>query len=417
MADGEYQLPDGWNWTSVNTIGEVVTGTTPSKANENYYGNHFPFYKPTDLDAGFFTKNSRDGLSSLGIQKARLLPEKSILVTTIGKTGLIRTPGASNQQINAIIPNKSIIPEYLYYICVSPFFQKAIQNSASATTLPILNKSKFEKLLIPLAPLSEQAQIVAKIEELFTQLDAGTSALAKVQAGLRRYKRSVLKAAVEGRLVDGNLVIGEGRLPVGWRIARIEELADTIGGVTKGRNFRGKKTVMLPYLRVANVQRGRLDLEEMKEIELLEIEVEKYRLRDGDVVLTEGGDWDKLGRSAVWRKQIELCVHQNHIFRARVKESAILPEWLMYFTNSEVGQDYFKEAAKQTTNLASVNLTQLRNCPVYLPPLEEQRRIVAEVERRLSVARQVESSVEEALVRASRLRQAMLRSAFEGRLT
>jgi type I restriction enzyme S subunit len=90
-------------------------------------------------------------------------------------------------------------------------------------------------------------------------------------------------------------------------------------------------------LRVANVQRGQLDLEEMKEIELLESEIEKYRLHDGDVVLTEGGDWDKLGRSTIWMNQIELCVHQNHVFRAPVKDSDMLPEWLMYFTNSEVG--------------------------------------------------------------------------------
>ena len=154
----------------------------------------------------------------------------------------------------------------------------------------------------------------------------------------------------------------------------------------------------------------------MKEIKILESEIEKYRLQDGDVVLTEGGDWDKLGRSAIWRNQIPNCVHQNHIFRARVKASDVLPEWLMYYTNSELGQNYFKDASKQTTNLASINLTQLRACPIPLPRLVEQRRIVAEVERRLSVVGEVESTVEAGLVRAARLRQSVLRSAFEGRL-
>jgi len=287
---------------------------------------------------------------------------------------------------------------------------------ATGTTFKEITKSKLRNFSLPIPPLPEQERIVSRIEELFSDLEAGVAALERVRAGLKRYKASVLKAAVSGRLVNGKLGIGESELPERWQLVKVEDIAETIGGVTKGRNFRDKKTVMLPYLRVANVQRGRLDLEELKEIELLESEIEKYRLHDGDVVLTEGGDWDKLGRSAIWRNQIELCVHQNHIFRARVKDTDILPEWLMYYTNSEVGQNYFKDASKQTTNLASINLTQLRNCPIPLPPLEEQRRIVADVERRLSVVREVESAVEAGLARASRLRQAVLRSAFEGRL-
>ena len=101
----------------------------------------------------------------------------------------------------------------------------------------------------------------------------------------------------------------------------------------------------------------------MKEIELLEEEIDKYKLLEGDIVLTEGGDWDKLGRSAIWENNLPLCVHQNHIFRARLKSRAISNKWIMYYTNSEQGQNYFKDASKQTTNLASINLTQLRSCP------------------------------------------------------
>jgi type I restriction enzyme S subunit len=308
--------------------------------------------------------------------------------------------------IKVLKPSEHFNPKLFYY------FLQAIE-------LPDKGYARhfqyLEKAEIPVPPLPEQERIVNRIEELFSDLDVGVASLARVQVGLQRYKMSVLKAACEGNLLESKEAEG-GELPEGWRWVRMEEIAETIGGATKGRKLEGKSTIMLPYLRVANVQRGRLELEVMKEIEILESEIEKYRLHDGDVVLTEGGDWDKLGRSAIWRNQIPNCIHQNHIFRARVKALDVLPEWLMYYTNSELGQNYFKEASKQTTNLASINLTQLRACPIPLPPLDEQRRIVAEVERRLSVVGEVESAVEVGLVRAGRLRQSVLRSAFEGRL-
>ena len=138
-------------------------------------------------------------------------------------------------------------------------------------------------------------------------------------------------------------------------------LSDIIGGVTKGRNLQKHKTIMAPYLRVANVQQGYLDLELIKEIEIREDELDKYRLENNDLLLTEGGDWDKLGRSAIWHNQVQDCVHQNHIFRARPFTEDVSTTWLMFCTNSEYGRKYFADSSKQTTNLASINLTQLRH--------------------------------------------------------
>jgi type I restriction enzyme S subunit len=296
-----------------------------------------------------------------------------------------------------------------------PGYLKAINDNTSSVTVKHLSSKTVGEIPLPCPPLPEQERIVTRLEELLSDLEAGVAALERVRAGVKRYKASVLKAACEGKLF-GNKWEVSGELPEGWRCVTVGEIAEIIGGVTKGRHFRGNKTVTLPYLRVANVQRGYLDLSEMKDIELLENEIEKYRLREGDVVLTEGGDWDKLGRSAIWKGQIDLCVHQNHIFRARVYADQLLSEWLLYYTNSEQGQKYFSDSSKQTTNLASINLTQLRSCPIPIPPLEEQRRIVAEVERRLESAQAVEAAVEAGLKRSRRLRQAVLRSAFEGRL-
>ena len=199
------ELPEGWVWTSIEEIGEVETGTTPPKSKAEYYGKDYRFYKPTDLNAGYYTKNSRDGLSALGLKEARLLPECSVLVTcigaTIGKAGFIRREGASNQQINAIIPYEGIYPEYVYFICISPQFQRSIIQHASATTLPILSKRKFEILLLPIPPNAEQHKIVEEIERRFSITDQIEKTVDHSLKQAERLRQSILRRAFEGKLV------------------------------------------------------------------------------------------------------------------------------------------------------------------------------------------------------------------------
>jgi len=198
-------LPEGWCWVNVADIGEVVTGTTPSKSKAKYYGSDFPFFKPADLNAGYYVRNATDNLSMKGIQEARLLPPRSILVTcigaTIGKIGFSRIGGASNQQINAIIPYKNVLPEFIYFVSISPQFQKSILVNASATTLPILNKGKFETLPVPIPSSAEQQQIVAEVER---RLSVADEVERTVDASLRqaeRLQQSILKRAFAGKLV------------------------------------------------------------------------------------------------------------------------------------------------------------------------------------------------------------------------
>lgn len=183
--------------------------------------------------------------------------------------------------------------------------------------------------------------------------------------------------------------------PFGWSFVRFGDVVDIASGVTKGRKLGGRTTESYPYLRVANVQRGNLNLAVMKEIEIPVDELEKYQLQPGDVVLTEGGDWDKLGRSAIWQGEIENCIHQNHVFRARILDRTLLPEWTSMYTNSAVGRKYFESAAKRTTNLASINMTQLRFCPFPIPPLAEQKRIVTKVDQLMALCDTLETHLRE----------------------
>ena len=199
------ELPEGWVWASIGDIGQIETGTTPAKSKTEYYGKEYSFYKPTDLNAGYYVKESLDGLSAQGIKEARLLPQDSILVTcigaTIGKTGFIRREGASNQQINAIITDKGILPEYIYFTCITPHFQKNIIDGASATTLPILSKGKFEVLPLPIPPLKEQRQVVEEIERHFSIADQIEKVVEQSLKQAERLRRSILKRAFEGKLV------------------------------------------------------------------------------------------------------------------------------------------------------------------------------------------------------------------------
>ena len=204
-----FEVPSGWVWTIVEEVGEVITGSTPSKDIAEYYGGDIPFYKPTDLDLGINTNSASDTLTIEGYNLSRKLPVESILVTcigaTIGKTGLISTEGACNQQINAIIPSSLITSTFLYYSCISEYFQKEIRNHASATTLPILNKNNFTKLLIPLPPLSEQQRIVKEIERWFALIEQIEQSKADLQTIIKQTKSKILDLAIHGKLVPQDL--------------------------------------------------------------------------------------------------------------------------------------------------------------------------------------------------------------------
>jgi type I restriction enzyme S subunit len=166
-----------------------------------------------------------------------------------------------------------------------------------------------------------------------------------------------------------------GMIPVDWEVVRLGDVAEIQTGIAKNQKIE-QNTVELPYLRVANVQDGYLDLSEIKTIKIPRSKLDRYKLRKDDILLTEGGDFDKLGRGAVWHGEIEDCVHQNHVFVVRTNPNRILPLYLSNLTSSFYGKKYFLTCSKQSTNLASINSTQLKAFPVIYSSLEEQKAIV-----------------------------------------
>lgn len=269
----------------------------------------------------------------------------------------------------------------------------------NGTTRLKLTKSAMRRMTIPLPPPAEQRRIVATIEEQFSRLDAANESL-------RRARRKL----------D---VVGEGAIATAfsgdWPWTTLGEIAEIAGGVTKDQKRQSDPSfVEVPYLRVANVQRGFLDLREVATIRVPPDKAEALQLRVGDVLFNEGGDRDKLGRGWVWSGDIEKCIHQNHVFRARLREE-FDPKFVSWHGNT-FGRRWFEEHGRQTTNLASLNLTTLKSFPVPAPPLDEQQRVVAEVERQLSVAEAMSAGIDRALRRGAALRRSILEQAFSGKL-
>lgn len=203
-----FELPDGWVWSRLGSVFSTVTGSTPSTKNNALYGNDYPFYKPTDLDAGFEVYNSQDSVSEKGYLSGRSLPDKSVLVTcigaTIGKTGYIRNTGICNQQINAILPIEDISSEYTYFCICSEFEQQQIWENSSTTTLPILNRSKFDNLLFPVPPKEQQQLIVSRIKELLCFVEMIQKEKATLQEIIKKTKSKILDHAIHGQLVPQN---------------------------------------------------------------------------------------------------------------------------------------------------------------------------------------------------------------------
>jgi type I restriction enzyme S subunit len=201
-------------------------------------------------------------------------------------------------------------------------------------------------------------------------------------------------------------------IPHSWAFASFDDLFVIISGVTKGQKIPVHEAIEVPYLRVANVQRGYLDLAVTKTIIVRKSDEERYALHHGDILMTEGGDWDKLGRAAIWHEEVPGCIHQNHVFRVRPPSDEVLPEWVITYVNSLLGRAFFENASKQTTNLASINMTQLRGCPLPLPPLAEQHRIVAKVDALMTLCDGLEASLDAAAATRRRLLDALLAEAL-----
>lgn len=253
-------------------------------------------------------------------------------------------------------------PAYLRHVLVGDPFHAQFMQTVSGVGGSLLRArpAQVAKIKIPLPPLPEQRRIAAI-------LDQANALRAKRREALAQLDRLTQSIFIE---MFGDPVSN----PMGWpELTLLGDVAEIVSGVTKGRNLTGKTTRTLPYLAVANVQDKSLNLTNVKEIEATEDEIQRYRLKQNDLLLTEGGDPDKLGRGTLWNDELPECIHQNHVFRVRLTAETLTPLFLSWLIGSQRGKTYFLRSAKQTTGIASINMTQLRSFPLLLPPLSLQK--------------------------------------------
>ena len=254
------------------------------------------------------------------------------------------------------------------------FFFKFFDFSQYSTgaTVPTLNRNFVHPILIKVPQKPEQVKIAAVLWTVQHAIEVEE----KLIETARDLKQSAMqKLFVYGLRNESQKATPYGEVPKSWEIKNLSEWAFVQSGATKGRLISPEDAIEVPYLRVANVQDGHLDLAEMKSIRIRRNELEGYRLQKDDVVLTEGGDFDKLGRGFIWEGQIDPCVHHNHIFAVRVNREYLWPLYFTYLAQSPYGKAYFLTVAHKTTNLACINTTKLRAFPVLRPELDEQKEI------------------------------------------
>lgn len=374
---------------------------------------------------------------------------------SIGYVAVAGTDLTTNQGFASLIPRENVYNFYLAYWLRAN--TELFLQHATGTTFKEITKSKLRPLALPLAPLPEQHRIVAEIETQFTRLDAAVAALKQVQVKLRRYKASVLKAACEGRLVptEAALASAEGRefetgaallerilaerraqweransgkryvepkgvdadglaaLPEGWVWATVAMVSQRMQYGTSEKT--STDVVGIPVLRMGNIKEGSLDFSDLKYLPEDLPSLTGLMLEDGDILFNRTNSAELVGKSAVYRESHPSATFASYLIRVTIDRNCD-PDLLVYYINSVIGRSYIKSVVSQQVGQANVNGTKLANMPFPLPPLAEQHRIVAEVERRLSVAQEVESTVAAGLRRAARLRQSILKRAFAGRL-
>ena len=234
--------------------------------------------------------------------------------------------------------------------------------------------------------MHEQYAIVRFLDHTDRRIQRYIHAKEKLIGLLEEQKQTIIHHAVTGRV---DVRTGQPypaykpsgveclrNVPAHWEVVRLKDVAQVQTGLTLGKDYGGVQTISRPYLRVANVQTGHLDLAQVKSIDVPPSEATRSTLLDGDVLMTEGGDIDKLGRGCIWNSEIPECLHQNHIFAVRCSRNTLDPEFLVGLMSSQHGRAYFQLTAKQTTNLASTNTNTLRAFPIPLPLLEDQLSIL-----------------------------------------
>lgn len=467
-VDSGLRLPPGWALATlsklVGTDGLMLDGDWVESKDQDPSGS-VRLIQLADIGEGrfldrssrFLTEDTAHRLRCTFLRKGDVLIAR--MASPLGRACVypeLTLPAVTVVDVRIWRSNPELVhPRWLMHTINSLQCRRSILSDASGTTRQRISGGKLKDIIVPVPPFAEQRRIVARVDELFAEIAEGEAALAEARKGLDIFRRALLKAAVTGELTKGWRAISPAnetahdmlarisadrwsnsppnprtrraakatvldttnlpQLPATWMWVTIRELADVIGGLTKNPD-REKLPDRVPYLRVANVQAGSLDLTEVKEIGVTKEDRERASLLPGDLLVVEGnGSIDQIGRCAIWNGEIPACVHQNHIIKVRVSD-AWLSRWCLTWLLSPHGREEIERVAASTSGLHTLSLSKIETLPIPIPPRAEAIEIVRRVSGALAASVDTLAQLETEAADAARLKQSILKAAFEGRL-
>lgn len=445
--------PAGWSSVTVGDLAQYINGFAFKP--EDWGQEGLPIIRIQNLTDPTKTLNYtiREVPEKYIVHPGELLVSWSATLDAFIWTGPM---ALLNQHIFRVVPDcDRVDPSFLYYLLRCVIRDLAEGEHLHGSTMKHINRGPFLAHPVSVPSILEQRRIVARIEEMAERIQRATGALAPTSSLSASLERSILVSAFQGELTadwrqthpmeTGLSLLNEvfayfslqatrpsGRrrpvvpqkdllaggpienLPASWAWTTLRSVTEIRGGIQKGKTRSGdEQLVDVPYLRVANVQRGYLDLSEVTTLPATADEIAELRLQVGDVLFNEGGDRDKLGRGWVWQGEIETCIHQNHVFRARPAPGLVHPKLLSWYANT-FGQDFFFQSGKQTTGLASISMSVLGSLPVPLMPVAEQTLLVQRIEERLGRVRGLRVQTATLSSAFDRIERSILSAAFSG---
>ncbi len=382
-------------------LGEVctiVSGSTPKTSVTSYWDGNIKWITPAELNEDtFYIMDSVRHITEEGKEKTGLsyLPAGTVILSSrapIGKTAIAGCEMCCNQGFKNLICSDAIYNEYLYFFLKSK--TDYLNSLGRGATFKEISKSIVESIEIPLPEVNQQKEIAEKFKKLEQLIS------------LRKQQLAKLDELVKARFVEmfGDVLLNS----MQWPAKTLENMADIVSGITKGRKTAEADLQEVPYMAVSNVKDGYIDWTTVKTILATRQEIEQYRLMPDDILMTEGGDPDKVGRGAIIKVPLKNSIHQNHIFRVRLDEQEILPSFFAEYLRHQKAKRYFLGCAKQTTGIASINMRQLRALPTLVPPLSLQKQFAAFVER----VDQQKQTVQQSLEKLELMKNALMQEYF-----
>ncbi|MDW8476000.1 restriction endonuclease subunit S [Streptomyces scabiei] len=434
---GGGELPQGWARATLAELCDINPRAFDDEPGDDDFISQVPMAS-VEAETGRIDASNHVRYGDLKKKSLTRFQENDVLFAKItpcmenGKIavarGLLDGRALGSTEFHVLRSCGAALPEYLMHYLLQPDVRtNAEQNMSGAVGQRRVPRPYLESLSVPVPPLAEQRRIVGEVEQQIAHIEAGEAAAHAALSSATSLAEQITTRGSRGCLKEVELApaplekadIDDGTipdLPADWSWARLGEVAAVVGGVTKDSKRQGDPNyVEVPYLRVANVQRGQLVLDNVTTIRVPPEKALSLRLQPGDILLNEGGDRDKLGRGWVWEGQVENCIHQNHVFRARVIGQRIHPKLLAWHANG-FGKAWCDRNGTQSVNLASISLRKIKLLPVPIPPQEIQEDLVKTIELHLEGVATARVTAEAALTQARDLRAALLNAAFTGTL-